>query len=181
MNSQKFTLHRLTPTAKIKPFDCNIKDLNDFLIDDARDYLNQLLAVTYLLDTEINTIAYFSVSNDSIRYEDAPTKSQFSKIKKAIPYKKRGLKTIPAVKIGRFAVNNLYQGKGIGSELMNYIKWLFIDKNKTGCRYIVVDARNDNETIEFYKKNGFRMFKEDKKQKDETLFMYFDLMEYVNT
>lgn len=141
-----------------------------------------MLAVTYLLETDIDTIAYFSVSNDSIRYEDAPSKSQFKKkILKPIPYEKRGLKTIPAVKIGRFAVNTSYQGKGVGSGLMNYIKWLFIDKNKTGCRYIIVDAVKNDKTIQFYRNNGFHLLEKKHSPDERTILMFFDLMEYVNS
>ena len=63
---EKFSLHRLQPSTEISSFDCGNKDLNDFLLEDSKKYLSQLLAVTYLLRNNSNVVAYFSVLNDSI-------------------------------------------------------------------------------------------------------------------
>lgn len=39
---------------------------------------------------------------------------------------------------------------------MNFIKSWFIDPlNKTGCRYVIVDAVNKPKVIDYYKRNGF--------------------------
>ena len=39
---------------------------------------------------------------------------------------------------------------------MNFIKSWFVDSsNKTGCRYLIVDAYNSVIPLAFYKKNGF--------------------------
>lgn len=40
----------MEPDTIIKPFDCGDADLNDFLFDDAKNYLEAMLAVTYLLE-----------------------------------------------------------------------------------------------------------------------------------
>ena len=61
---------------------------------------------------------------------------------------------------------------------MNYIKMYFMDDNKTGCRYITVDAHTD--AIPFYLKNGFNFLQIDDKStdtdSDSTHLMFFDLM-----
>ena len=44
-----FSIVRLSPTADIPPFDCGNEDINDFLANDAVDYQEGLLAVTYLV------------------------------------------------------------------------------------------------------------------------------------
>jgi hypothetical protein len=50
-----------------------------------------------------------------------------------------------------------YRDKRAGDECMDFIKYWFInDKNKTGCRYIVVDAYNKEKPINYYKRNGFQ-------------------------
>lgn len=39
---------------------------------------------------------------------------------------------------------------------MDFIKAWFIDaKNKTGCRFIIVDSYNEERPINYYKRNGF--------------------------
>jgi GNAT superfamily N-acetyltransferase len=173
---EKFKLSRLKPSTIIKPFDCDNPDLNDFLFNDAVNHISELLAITYLLEGAKQTIAYFSVLNDSIRRGDT-TRSKLKKILKPIPPPKR-YKSHPAVKVGRFAVNKEHQSSGIGSELMDYVKGYFLDNNKTGCRFIIVDADNNPRTIKFYENNGFDFLTE-KDGKDESRLMFFDLIRYV--
>jgi len=87
---------------------------------------------------------------------------------------------MPAVKIGRFAVSKKHQSAGIGSQIMSGIKYDFTNGNKTGCRFIIVDAYNNQKTINFYRNNGFDFLLNDDK-KEETRLMFFDLMTFVNT
>lgn len=62
------------------------------------------------------------------------------------------LKRYPGVLIGRLGVNTKYQGKGYGSEILEFIKYWFSDKeNKTGCRFVIVDAINCEKVLNFYK------------------------------
>lgn len=171
---------RLSPGYQIKPFDCGDNDLNEFLLEEAHDYLTELYAVTYLFEFGNDTVAFFSVSNDRISYdEDTISKPEWNRFCRPIPYAKRR-KDNPAVKIGRFGVNRKYQNSNIGTDLMMYIKFLFINKNKTGCRFITVDAYKKPEVINFYKKNGFVVLSELNKddEKDKTRLMYFDLKRF---
>ena len=67
-----------------------------------------------------------------------------------------------------------------------YKKWFRSEDNKTGCRFIVVDAVNEDSTIGFYSYNGFKPIYNDEVaeksffQIDETdilrtRMLYFDL------
>ena len=61
--------------------------------------------------------------------------------------------------IGRLGVSLSFQGKGlnIGSQLMDALKYWFVDENnKAACRYLLVDAYNNESTIHYYLKNGFK-------------------------
>jgi GNAT superfamily N-acetyltransferase len=82
--------------------------------------------------------------------------------------------TLPAVKIGRLAVDKQFQSNGIGSSVLDFIKGWFTEGNKTGCRFIVIDALNKPDTLNFYSKNGF-LYLNPKDNKDKTRLMYFDL------
>ena len=56
-----------------------------------------------------------------------------------------------------------------------YIKWYFLDNNKSGCRYLTVDAHKD--AVDFYKKNGFVTLTEEQGNvTNETVLMFYDLM-----
>ena len=162
----------LTESLSLPPFECRDDDLNHFLWDDAKNYLSELMAVTYLLiDPDSNqTVAYFSLLNDKVSY-DPENKSIWNKLSRKISNRKRR-KTYPSVKIGRFAASKKYEGKDIGSQILNFIKIFFTASNKTGCRFITLDAYA--EAVGFYQKNGFDFFT-DKDRNDNTRLMFFDL------
>ena len=82
------------------------------------------------------------------------------------------LRTYPAVKICRLAVAQSMRGKTIGSFLLDFIKSYFLVDNKTGCRFVTVDAYLD--AVPFYERNDFSLLK----SKDEDLvtrLLFFDL------
>lgn len=145
---------RLTPGHTIKPFDCNDKDLNEFLTDDAINYNNALMAVTYLLEGEDKTFAYFSLLNDKISKTDFSC-SNWKRAKKHLAHSKHR-SDYPAVKIGRLAVHKDLQRNPtvhIGKAIIDNIKLSMLDHNKTGCRYITVDAYY--QSVEFYQHCNF--------------------------
>ena len=53
-------------------------------------------------------------------------------------------------------------------------KKFFLEDNRTGCRFMTVDAYNNDRVIKFYKKNGFQ-FLSNKDTNKKTRIMYFDL------
>jgi hypothetical protein len=171
------------------PFNCGHKDLNDFFINDSINFSNQLFGKTYcftLNDKPEVIVAAFTVSNDSIKTNFIPT-ARRNKLVRRIPNAKR-MRSYPAVLIGRLGVNNEYSRGGLGSEVMDFIKAWFIDeKNKTGCRYIVVDAYNEDIPLNYYTKNGFlNLFDDENEEKEflkiasedklKTRLMSFDLI-----
>ena len=167
----KSIISSILPTAGIfklnqdhvfKSFDCGDggEDLNNFLINDSKKHLKHFLTVTYLLEAEGKTIAYYSLANDLLKIsvnDDRDFKRKLrKKIKDDFLYELFKIGSFPAVKLGRFAVHKDYQSRGIGSELLGLITYSFInDSNKTGCTFITVDALNNSKTISFYERNGF--------------------------
>lgn len=60
----------------------------------------------------------------------------------------------------------------MGSFLLDFIKTLFVINNKTGCRFITVDAYK--AAVPFYEKNGFLPLTS-KDNNEHTKLMYYDL------
>jgi GNAT superfamily N-acetyltransferase len=147
-------------------------------LNDAKAYLHTLLSVTYLFEYNNDTIAFFSVSNDKISITDFDSNRGFKRlIQEILPQGKR-YKSYPAVKIGRLGVHSIYQKSGFGSQLLDYIKGMFISNNRTGCQYITVDAYK--ASLQFYERNGFKYFTEKDKAND-TRQMYFSLINLIST
>jgi hypothetical protein len=71
MDFSRFEFIHLTPDFnQSHEFNCGDADLNDFLLNDALNYQNELLAVTYLLIDGDQTVAFFSLLNDRISISD---------------------------------------------------------------------------------------------------------------
>ena len=164
----------LTEETEIKPFDCGDNDLNAFLLDDAKKYLRDLLAVTYLIEDSRNgkTVAYFSLLNDKISLVPEEQK-RWNRLNRKISNAKRR-RNYPAVKVGRLAVSKDYCGQGIGAGIINFIKHAFTHGNRTGCRFLTVDAYDS--AIGFYSSDHCRFeFFTEKDAGEETRLMIFDL------
>ncbi len=168
-------LQKVTDENILNKFDCGDQDLNEYFKKDALLHKEALISQTYYLKAaeEIDfPVALIDLCNDSIRlkkFADTPNLAE----NKRYPF-------LPAVKITRLGVYLPFQSHGIGSHLINMIKQLFITRNRTGCRFITVDAYNneDQKAIKFYQRNGFQHFSGKDKNK-QTRAMFFDLKRIV--
>jgi GNAT superfamily N-acetyltransferase len=84
---------------------------------------------------------------------------------------------LPAAKIGRIGVCAERKGGGVGTKILDYLKYSFTHNNKTGCRFLLVDAYSSDVVLRFYQKNGFR-FLTDQDSQAKTRIMYFDLAQF---
>lgn len=137
-------------------FSCRDKEITAFFNKDYADYAYQLLGKSYCFVEQDNRsiVCAFTVANSSIRVDLLPNNRR-NKLNRGIPNEKRRPQ-YPAVLVGQLAVNENYKGIHIGDELLDAIKSWFIEPlNKTGCRYIVVDAVNHPKICSFYQNNGF--------------------------
>ena len=174
-------------------FSCGHPDLDDFFHNDCIAYSKALFGKSYCFHAKADRkdiICAFTVSNASIFTNRLPN-SRKKKIGNIIPFEKRDL-IYPAVLIGRLGINSKYQRCHVGSELMDFIKaWFTESHNKTGCRYLVVDAYNTEVPISYYKKNGFEfMFSSEEQEREyrsvsddeplKTRLMYFDLIRIID-
>ena len=171
---------RMSPDLEIGDFDCGDADLNEFLREDAKTYLAELLAVTYLVMAEKRVAGFFSLSNDKLTCapDEDGTKATWNRLQRGIPNKKRR-RSYPAVKIGRLGVCADMQRGGLGRQILDWLKILFLTANRTGCRFITVDAYNNPLTIGFYERNDFR-FLTPADEKEDTRQMYFDLKPFAD-
>jgi GNAT superfamily N-acetyltransferase len=170
----RFFVRKLQENEHIENFNCGDDDLNDFLINDAAAYREALLATTYLLvERSTNEIAaYFSLANDRIGIQDFSATNEYNRFRRPKFKNSKRLKSYPAVKICRLAISANLKGIGIGSKLIQFIKSFFFVDNKTGCRFVTVDAYAD--AIGFYQKNKFDFLNNDDSEA-KTRVLFFDL------
>lgn len=152
---------RLTPELlqNCNPFKCGNEDLDEFFREDYRLYGEKLLGKTYvfrLKEHPESIVAAFTISNDSIRIKQLAPEDK-AKIEYVTENGEKNLRRYPGVLVGRLGTNIEFAKQGFGSAMMEFIKaWFRSDENKTGCRFIIVDAINKPEVIHYYQKNYFK-------------------------
>jgi len=145
-------------------------ELQNFLVEDAINNQDMGISRTYLFFYKTSLAGYITLLNDSLRLDE--NLLDFFK-NKNISYK-----TLPAIKIGRLAVDDNYLRQGIGTIMlmMSYFVAKNICETKCGCRFLILDAKRNKDSckdsIHFYKKLNFKILKERNKG---TTLMYFDI------
>ena len=176
--------------SDLAQFSCGDEDLDDFFANDAYLYDKQLLGKTYYfaMKGSEKIVGAFTVANDSIKASLISTSIR-NKLQRKIPNTKR-TRSYPAVLIGRIGVASDLKGNNIGSQIVEYIKfWFTRNTNKSGCRYVVVDAYNTKGVLSFYERNEFKYLYATEEEERETFglaegehlnsrMMYFDLIGY---
>lgn len=171
-------------------FTCGDEELDHFFAHEASLYADQLLGKTYYfvtIEEHPKIVAAFTVANDSIKAA-LVSNSLRNKVQRKIPNSKR-TRSYPAVLIARLGVSIDMKGLQIGAQVIDYIKsWFSRSDNKSGCRFVVVDAYNRPEVLRFYEKNDFKYLYASEDE-EKTVFsisssknlnsriMYFDLIE----
>ena len=157
----------------LSSFDCGDEDLNEYFREDAILHKQELITQTYCFFHETDNgawpLALMDLCNDAVKLKDLDDDIDISR-KKRYPF-------LPAVKITRFGVIKELQGDNLGSHALNLIKKFFLTNNRTGCRFITVDAYNRPAVLSFYLKNGFIPFN-DKDKDRHTRALFFDLKRF---
>lgn len=136
---------KLSQKYDLNSFSCGLEDMDDFLKNDALIQQEEKLNVTYLVICDNELIGFFSLLSDIVKLEYIGQRYDF-------PYG-----TCPAIKIGRFAVNEKYSSLGLGTVLLDNVCYQIKRISELhGVRFITVDAYCDVRG--FYYKNEFNHF-----------------------
>ncbi len=131
-------------------FLCGVSVLDNYLKRQASQDAKKNVASTFVMADKEGTIAgYYTLSATGINAEDLP-----EEIVKKLPR----YPLLPAALLGRLAVDNNYQGKGIGKILlMDGLRRSFEIKTEMASMAVIVDAKDDSAK-KFYEKYGFMSF-----------------------
>lgn len=136
-------------------FDCGYPVLNDYLKKYARANHNKGIAKTFVAiptSGRLKVDGYYTVNSSVIEYESMP-----DSFKRGIP-----AYPLPAVLIGKLAVDNPVQGQGLGREmLVNALIRAVRASQEIGIFAVRVDAI-DLKAKEFYLKHEFIPFQDKK-------------------
>ena len=159
----------------VSHFDCGDFEMNAYFRQKSKKYRKQLLVQSYHfcpMEYEGNIpIVLVDLCNDVVCRKMLPDPE-------IIPDQKRFLETFPAVKIARLGRNVKFKGMGAAKHLFNALKFFFTENNRTGCRFLTLDAYR--ERVGLYEDCGFirTLADEDENTQKRTVSMLFDLLTF---
>lgn len=131
-------------------FSCGVKDLDQYLKRYARQDLVRDLATPYVLTEmeESDIIGYYTLSNHSVNIDTFS-----NKVAEGLPYGQ-----VPATLLGRLAVDQNYQEKGLGKALLfNALTRSYEGAEDIASHSVIVRAKKE-DTRGFYLHYGFQAF-----------------------
>jgi ribosomal protein S18 acetylase RimI-like enzyme len=135
-------------------FQCGDDSLDDYIKTRASQELKKRISTPFVLtdSPDRQVLGYYCISSYSI----AMVEIDASTAKKLPRYP-----LLPAILIGRLAVDSRQQGKLYGKRLLlNALKRSFDSSKQVATIAVVVDAKNDN-AVSFYRRYGFTEFQTD--------------------
>jgi GNAT superfamily N-acetyltransferase len=151
MTGPKWKFVPITEKPGLKTFDCGIPELNDYLKKYAGQNHRKGLGSTYVLipaEGEPVAAGYHTLSMAQVKLRSLP-ESQCKNLPKY---------PLPAVRLGRLAVDRQWQGTGLGEILLiDAIHRSVAAVQSVAAKYMIVDAKN-KKAEEFYSRYGFQSF-----------------------
>ena len=134
-------------------FDCGAAELNQYLFRQAgQDVRKYYAAIFAAVDNVTNRIVgYYTLSNTSVNLDFIPVS-----LRKKLPKYTQ----VPAIRLGRLAVDATAQGQGIGAQLLADAAIRSV-LNVSAWTIMTVDAKDD-KACAFYKRFGFESLTDDK-------------------
>ena len=134
-------------------FSCSNESLDNYIRNQASQDLKKKIATVFVLIDSPNTdvIAYYTLSSYTIDIDNLD-----EAFAKGIPR----YPLLPATLLGRLAVDNTFQGQGMGKVvLIDAFKRALDATAQVASLAVVVEAIDEN-AVRFYQKYGFRQFKQ---------------------
>ena len=183
---ENYRFETLRPNHELSDFKCASEDLNNFLKDDALTQQKSKLNITKLVMCDDTIVGYVSLLTDTIPLKDIRDEDTKQDIKDQLDITSKQRK-LPAIKIGRFAVDEEYSHKGLGSEILMSILFNIknIAENNVGLRFVTVEGYAS--AYKFYTDHNFINLKKDddkikekldiiiERNPEQTFYLYLDL------
>lgn len=146
----------------VSKFSCGVKEIDEFIHEEAMDFQNERLGVTYLLYIESKILGFVTLSMADLRKEKMESEDRLQ----------IGKENYPALQISQLAVyaELQQQGFGIGTFLCDFClakAWTFSEK--VGCRFLVLNARR--YALPFYGKYGFKLLPRQENRREPVMFL----------
>ena len=128
-------------------FSCGRPELDRYIREIASQDVKRDLARVFVVLDGADVVGFYSLSGDTVEKTDLPESHT----------KKLPNRPIPAVLLGRMAVDNTQHGQGLGARMMKNAQNRVLRASESiGFRMITVDAKDG--VVEFYLRYDFVRF-----------------------
>jgi uncharacterized protein (DUF1778 family)/GNAT superfamily N-acetyltransferase len=135
----------LLPEHAILQFESGKRSMDDWLAHRARQAQTRGLAKTFVVCVQQRVVGYFSLSVGQIDSSELPGRGNLSR--DAFP--------IPVVILTRLAIDKLYQGKGLGSALLQEAMHRTLAISSQAGVEALLTQPLDEKAAQFYQSHGF--------------------------
>lgn len=129
----------------LSSFNCGVAILDEWLAKRARRNEADGASRTFVAADGLRVLGFYSLAAASVLHRDS-----IGKVRRNMP------DPVPALLLGRLAVDRAWHGKGLGAGLLSDAVWRAIGAaDLIGIRAVLVHAIS-NSAKSFYEKHGFR-------------------------
>lgn len=144
MSRAPFRIERLNAQHNRAPFDFGVEALNRYLRQQARQDERRRVTACFLAIDKTHIAGYYTLASASLLLDELP-----NELGRRLPR----YPTVPAVRLGRLAVDRRFQGLGLGGALLADAIERSI-RSEIAAYALVVDAK-DEVAVRFYRHHGF--------------------------
>ncbi len=137
---------RVKSITELNGFTSDVDDFNDYISPEMTFDIEQSITQVYLIKIAGHVAGYVDLAAAHLRNNATPAILE-----------KRIESNVPALLISRLAVDIVFQGHDVGRALLDLVITKLVPKLKkiVGCRYVMLNPRNDQGVRDFYTNYGF--------------------------
>ena len=152
------TIQEMSFLKAIEEFECQDKDVENFLKLKAVDFDKRNKSRTYLiidrenLSETVTIFGYYTITMKNLPFSETVSKSMI----KRIDGYSNNINSAEAILIGQFGKNYNYRNRINGSEIMDYtMDTVYSIHNLAGCRIVFLECFDNEKVVKFYQESGF--------------------------
>lgn len=160
IDHQKISRKILTKDDDFTHFVCGKKPIDDFIHNEALDFQNERLGVSYVFRYDNEIVGFVTLSMADLKKERLQREDRLQ-IGKAY---------YPALQISQLAVCKEKVDNDIGTFLCDFsLAVAYNLSEEVGCRFLVLNSKRD--VIGFYEKYGFKLLPNQEDRREPVMFL----------
>lgn len=145
-----FRISALDLASDRRVFSCGVESLDTYFAEQVGQDVRRRVAACFVAsDTDGRIAGYYTLAASGIALSDLPRE-----LSKRLPR----YPIVPAVRLGRLAIDTAWQGRGLGAALLADSLQRCV-RADIAAYAMIVDAKDDR-SARFYRHHGFRAFSE---------------------